>query len=329
MPYRSVEIKGDRVFLINQTLLPTKLETIEIKTLEEMFNAIKTMVVRGAPAIGIAAAGGMGLFIKSQNEFNLNSLMAAGGYLKQSRPTAVNLAWAVDEVIDYCREHQNDPNLQKNVWQFIKKLDNENEQMNRDMAKHGADLIESGKKINALTHCNAGSIATAFWGTALGVINELHERKQINMVYADETRPRLQGGKLTAWELMEDGIPVTVITDNMAAYMMKQGKIDAVFVGADRIAVNGDTANKIGTYNVAIIANYHHIPFYIVAPTSTIDLNIPNGHAIPIEERDAREVTHINEQAIFHKGGKVINPAFDVTPAKLITGIVTEKGVAL
>jgi methylthioribose-1-phosphate isomerase len=203
----------------------------------------------------------------------------------------------------------------------------EDEAINRAMGKNGADLIAKGKKVNVLTHCNTGSLATVYWGTALGVIRELHQRGQINHVYADETRPRLQGGKLTAWELLQERIPSTVITDNMAAYMMKLGKIDVVFLGADRIAANGDAANKIGTYNVAIIAKYHNIPFYVVAPTSTIDTTIASGKDIEIEARDSSEVTHINGQLIFPEGVHVANPSFDVTPAELITGIVTEKRV--
>ena len=188
-------------------------------------------------------------------------------------------------------------------------------------------LVLKNTKVNALTHCNAGSLATVYWGTALGVIRELHQRGQIKHVYADETRPRLQGGKLTAWELLQDNIPVTVITDNMAAYFMQQGKIDIIFVGADRVTANGDAANKIGTYGLAISANYHNVPFYIVAPLSTIDTQLATGKEIEIEERDSKEVTHINNQAIMPEKINVANPAFDVTPHELITCIVTEKKV--
>ncbi|MGD9153058.1 MAG: S-methyl-5-thioribose-1-phosphate isomerase [Gammaproteobacteria bacterium] len=324
---KTIQIKNKKVFLIDQTIIPKKLKIIEIKTCNEMFDAIKTMVVRGAPAIGVAAAAGMALFIDQLTALQQDKIQQAGEFLKKARPTAVNLMWAVDKVIAHCGNF-NDLNTLKNaIWNLVEKMAQEDEAINRAMGKNGADLIPKNKKVNILTHCNAGSLATVYWGTALGVIRELHQRSQVKHVYADETRPRLQGGKLTAWELLQDNIPVTVITDNMAAYMMQQGKIDVIFVGADRIAANGDAANKIGTFGLAIVANYHKVPFYVVAPKSTIDIKLATGKEIEIEERDSTEVTHINNQTIMPKEVDVANPAFDVTPHELITGIVTEKKV--
>jgi methylthioribose-1-phosphate isomerase len=324
---KTIQIDNKKVFLIDQTVIPKELKIVEIKTLEEMFSAIKTMVVRGAPAIGVAAAAGMALFVDQLDTLQQEKINQAGEHLKQARPTAVNLMWAVNRILEYCKNFNEINTLKNATWELVTNMAREDEEINRAMGKNGADLIPKNKKVNVLTHCNTGSLATVYWGTALGVIRELHQRKQINRVYADETRPRLQGGKLTAWELLQDNIPVTVITDNMAAYVMQQGKVDAVFVGADRVAANGDAANKIGTYGLAITANYHKIPFYIVAPLSTIDINLATGDEIKIEERDGREVTHINGQSIMPENITVINPSFDVTPHQLITGIVTEKQV--
>lgn len=328
---KTIEIKDKRVFMIDQTLIPYELKIVEIKDITDMFQAIKTMVVRGAPAIGVAAAAGMALFIKSLEGTGVNKeiINKAGDYLINSRPTAVNLAWAVEKVQKYCQKFNSLQSLKTKIWIFVKNMAKEDEKINRTIGRNGANLIAGGKKISVATHCNAGSLATVYWGTAIGVIHELFDRGQINMVYADETRPRLQGGKITAWELEQNNIPVTVLTDNMASYIMNRGLIDIIVVGADRIASNGDTANKIGTYSLAISAKYHNIPFYIAAPVSTIDFSIPNGSYINIEERDPEEVTHINGNNILPKGINVVNPAFDVTPAKLITGIITEKGVIL
>ena len=320
---KTIEIKHKTVWMIDQNLIPKELKIIEIKSLEEMYEAIKVMKVRGAPAIGVAAAAGMALFVESLEGYDVKKIEAAGDYLISSRPTAVNLMWAVKKTIEFIK--QNEMHFKDRLWKFVADLAEEDEQINRAMGKNGADLVSG--KVNVLTHCNAGSLATVYWGTALGVIRELHARGRLGMVYADETRPRLQGGKLTVWELVQDNIPVTVLTDNMAAYMMKQGKIDMVVVGADRIALNGDTANKIGTYSLAINAAYHNVPFYIAAPISTIDFHCQSGDDIPIEERDGEEVTHINEMRIMPSGVQIINPSFDVTPAELIKGIITEKKV--
>ncbi|MGD9108875.1 MAG: S-methyl-5-thioribose-1-phosphate isomerase, partial [Gammaproteobacteria bacterium] len=271
---KTIQIKNKKVFLIDQTIIPKELKIIEIKTCNEMFDAIKTMVVRGAPAIGVAAAAGMALFVDQLTVLQQDKIQQAGEFLKKARPTAVNLMWAVDKVIAHCGNFNDLDTLKNATWDLVEKMAQEDEAINRAMGKNGADLIPKNKKVNVLTHCNAGSLATVYWGTALGVIRELHQRGQVKHVYADETRPRLQGGKLTAWELLQDNIPVTVITDNMAAYMMQQGKIDVIFVGADRIAANGDAANKIGTFGLAIVANYHKVPFYVVAPKSTIDIKL-------------------------------------------------------
>lgn len=325
---RTIDIKNKKVFLIDQTKLPKKLEIVEIKSLEEMYTAIQIMIVRGAPAIGVAAAAGMALKIESMVGEVVDSklLLMTGEYLKTARPTAVNLAWAVDKVLDFAKGYSLLVKLKTDIWRFVEDLANQDELINRAMGKNGADVL-TNKNLKIITHCNAGSLATVYWGTALGVIRELFNREQIEMVYADETRPRLQGGKLTSWELMEDNVPVTVMTDNMAAYLMSKEKIDAVIVGADRIALNGNAANKIGTYSLAISANFHGVPFYVAAPISTIDFTIKSGKQIIIEERDQQEVTHIDDISIMPRNVKTINPSFDVTPAKLITGIITEKRV--
>ncbi len=324
---KTIEIQEQRVFMINQLLIPTKLEIIEIRTIEEMFMAIQTMIVRGAPAIGVSGAIGLALYIKVSSPADMlpEKLRAAADYLISARPTAVNLAWAVKLTLNYALSI-NDSNILKNkIWEFVSNLAADDIRINKAIGVVGAEHFNANRKITILTHCNAGSLATVYWGTALGVIRELNERNKIEHVYADETRPRLQGGKLTSWELMQDNIPVSVITDNMAAYVMKKGLVDAVIVGADRIALNGDTANKIGTYGLAVLAKYHNVPFYIAAPVSTIDFQIETGSDIIIEERTSTEVTHINGQLILPEGVNVLNPSFDVTSASLITGIITEE----
>ncbi len=324
----SIDIQEERVFLIDQTVIPAELNRIEIMSLEEMHRAIQTMIIRGAPAIGVAAAAGIALFIKSmphQNAVDHSAITRAGNHLRTARPTAVNLAWAVQKTIEFCSDYSTTSVLKNDIWKFVHELAEEDIRINHAIGCNGANLFK--KKVRLLTHCNAGSLATVHWGTALGVIRELHQREQIERVFADETRPRLQGGKLTAWELLQDNIPCTVITDNMAAYVMKTIGIDAVIVGADRIAANGDTANKIGTYNLAIVAHYHQVPFYIAAPISTIDITTDSGTNIIIEEREPSELTHINGHSVYPQGIHVINPSFDVTPAALIAGIITEKGV--
>jgi methylthioribose-1-phosphate isomerase len=296
------------------------------------------MIVRGAPAIGIAAAFGMAvggrelkvesLKLKVSDAPLIKKFIQFGDYLKSSRPTAVNLAWAVDRMITRISNHEprtTNHELRTILWAEAVAILNEDIAMNKAMGENGATLIKKGMTI--LTHCNAGALATGGHGTALGVIRTAHAQGKNIRVFADETRPRLQGARLTVFELQQDKIPVTLITDNMAGYLMKQGKIDCVIVGADRITRNGDVANKIGTYSVAVLANHHHIPFYVAAPYSTIDPTLKSGDSIPIEERDKDEVLRVGKTAIARPQTQVYNPAFDVTPSKLVTAIITESGV--
>jgi len=318
--------------MIDQTILPYEFKTVDIKTAEEMYSAIKNMIVRGAPAIGIAGAHGVALaaieLSKSVNEKTefINLLQKEADYLKSSRPTAVNLMWAVDKQMEIAKNTKG--SIQEITDAIIKngiKLENEDIEINKKMGDYGAEVVPKGATI--LTHCNAGALATVGYGTALGVIRSAFAKDPTIKVFADETRPRQQGARLTTWELTQDGIPTTLITDGMCSYFMSKGMIDMVVTGADRIAANGDTANKIGTYTVAIAAKYHNVPFYIAAPLSTIDTSIKSGKEIPIEERSHEEVTHINGDWICAKDVNIINPGFDVTPHELITGIITEKGI--
>lgn len=319
--------------MVDQTLVPYEFKYVDIKTGQQMYDAIQTMVVRGAPAIGIAGAHGVALFaqegvnkgIKSKEEF-VNWLIDKANYLISCRPTAVNLRWAVAKQIELIKN--SDSEIQGIVDELIKngiQLENEDIEINKKIGDFGTEVVPKGATI--LTHCNAGALATVGYGTALGVVRSAFAKDKTIQVFADETRPRQQGARITTFELVMDKIPVTLITDGMCSYFMKKGMIDMVVVGADRIAANGDTANKIGTYTVAIAAKYHNIPFYVAAPLSTIDINIKSGEEIPIEERDHREVTHINGKSICAEGVNIINPGFDVTPNELITGIITEKGI--
>lgn len=318
--------------MIDQTLLPKEFKLVDVKTAEEMYSAIKNMIVRGAPAIGIAGAHGMSLAAielskqtTDKNEF-LNLLSQKAQYIKSSRPTAVNLAWAVDKQMNLARNIQGSiADITRALKENGIKLENEDIEINKKMGDYGAEVVPKGASI--LTHCNAGALATVGYGTALGVIRSAYAKDSTIKVFADETRPRQQGARLTTWELTRDGIPVTLITDGMCSYFMSKGMINMVVTGADRIAANGDTANKIGTYTVAIAAKYHNVPFYIAAPLSTIDITIKSGKDIPIEERNHEEVTHINGDWICAKDVNIINPSFDVTPNELITGIITEKGI--
>lgn len=318
--------------MIDQTILPKEFKLVDIKTTEEMYYAIKDMIVRGAPAIGIAGAHGVALAAielsktEQDKQMFLNKLKEKAEYLKSSRPTAVNLMWAVDKQMEVAKSTQGSIEDIKNA--LIKngiKLENEDIEINKKMGDYGAEVVPKGATI--LTHCNAGALATVGYGTALGVIRSAYAKDPTIKVFADETRPRQQGARLTTWELTQDGIPTTLITDGMCSYFMSKGMINMVVVGADRIAANGDTANKIGTYTVAIAAKYHNVPFYIAAPLSTIDISIKSGKEIPIEERSHDEVTHINGDWICAKDVNIINPGFDVTPHELITGIITEKGI--
>jgi len=295
-------------------------------------DAIRNMVVRGAPAIGVAAAMGIALGARDAEAGHVSELRRAFDQIceamGETRPTAVNLFWAIrrmQQKFATCSELPVDQ-LRQALITEAQRMYVEDIAANEAMGRHGATLMPASGGV--LTHCNAGALATCGYGTALGVIRAAVEAGKKIQVYADETRPFLQGSRLTAWELMKDGIPTTVISDNMAGAMMKQGKIGAVVVGADRIAANGDVANKIGTYTVAVLAKEHGIPFYVAAPFSTVDLETPDGSKIPIEQRSTREVTHIAGKAIAPDGVKVENPAFDVTPAKYVGAIITERGVA-
>ena len=329
---KTIEWVDNKSRMIDQTILPYEFKTVDISTAEEMFYAIKDMIVRGAPAIGIAGAHGVSLAaielskIESDKNIFLNKLQEKADYLKSSRPTAVNLMWAVDKQIKLALE--TDGSIETVTKALIDngiKLENEDIEINKKMGDYGAEVVPKGATI--LTHCNAGALATVGYGTALGVIRSAYAKDPTIKVFADETRPRQQGARLTTYELIRDGIDTTLITDGMGAHFMKKGMIDVVVVGADRIALNGDSANKIGTYMVAIAAKYHNIPFYIAAPKSTIDPSIKTGEEIVIELRNKEEVTTINDKSICTDKVNVINPGFDVTPAELITGIITEYGI--
>ncbi len=329
---KTIEWVDNKSRMIDQTILPYEFKTVDISTAEEMYFAIKDMIVRGAPAIGIAGAHGVSLAAieLSKNETDKNNflkkLQEKADYLKSSRPTAVNLMWAVDKQMKLAKEI--DGSIETITNALIEngvKLENEDIEINKKMGDYGAEVVPKGATI--LTHCNAGALATVGYGTALGVIRSAYAKDPTIKVFADETRPRQQGARLTTWELTQDGIPTTLITDGMCSYFMSKGMIQMVVVGADRIAANGDTANKIGTYTVAIAAKYHNVPFYIAAPLSTIDTSIKSGKEIPIEERSHEEVTHINGDWVCAKDVNIINPGFDVTPHELITGIITEKGI--
>lgn len=320
--------------MVDQTAIPYEYKFINITNGDEMFNAIRNMIVRGAPAIGIAGAHGIVLYAQelsqknlSRNEF-INELIIKAEYMQTSRPTAVNLMWACQKQIDVIKQSTSDiSGIIKELKMNAIKLENEDIEINKKIGDFGAEIVPKGAVI--LTHCNAGALATVGYGTALGVVRSAFAKDNTIQVFANETRPRQQGARITTFELAMDGIPVTLITDGMCSYFMKKGMIDMVVVGADRIAANGDTANKIGTYTVAIAANYHKIPFYIAAPLSTIDISIATGAEIPIEERSNEEVTHINGKRICAEGINIINPGFDVTPNELISGIITEKGILM
>jgi methylthioribose-1-phosphate isomerase len=329
---QTLEWTDNGVRFIDQTKLPTEETYVNCTTYQEVADVIRNMVVRGAPAIGVAAAMGIALGVKNSKADNTGDLKRDFDeiceVIGKTRPTAVNLFWAIrrmQQKFETLRVRPT-PQLKLALIEEAKRMHAEDIAINKAMGKHGAALMPASGGV--LTHCNAGALATAGYGTALGVIRAAIEAGKKIHVFADETRPFLQGSRLTAWELVKDGIPTTVISDNMSGAIMRQGKIGAVIVGADRIAANGDVANKIGTYTVAVLAKEHGIPFYVAAPISTVDLDTPDGSKIPIEQRNPAEVTHIAGKAVTPDGVSIENPAFDVTPAKYVTAIVTERGIA-
>jgi methylthioribose-1-phosphate isomerase len=323
------------VLMLDQRLLPTEEKWLTLKTFEEVAAGIKDMIVRGAPAIGVSAAYGVALGASQFIGTNIDDFEEEFDYIctemAKARPTAVNLFWAIDRMKRTFNAAKADGKSITEIKQILiddaKAIHDEDIEAQRLIAKFGGELLQDNSTV--LTHCNAGALATGgVWGTALGVIRGAVDQGKTIEVYADETRPYLQGARLTAWELMEDDIPVTLITDNMSGHIMKKGGIHAVVVGSDRIAANGDVANKIGTYMVAVLAKRHGIPFYVAAPLSTVDMNCPTGDEIPIEERDRREITHVKDIQLAPEGVGISNYAFDVTPNDLVTAIITEKGVA-
>ncbi len=337
-PVYPVIWQDDHVRLIDQTRLPTELTVVEIRRSDDMARAIQTMIVRGAPAIGVAAAYGMYLgAVEIQTDDPtqfLTELTQISEMLAATRPTAVNLFWAIRRMLKVASDAialdttASISKIQATLLDAAQAIAHDDLQTCKAIGDHGLTVLPtSPEKLRLLTHCNAGALATAGYGTALGVVRSAWTAGRLERVFADETRPRLQGAKLTTWECVQESIPVTLITDNMAAHCMKLGLIDVVVVGADRIAANGDAANKIGTYSVAICAQAHNIPFYVAAPLSTIDFELPDGSHIPIEERDPEEVYQMGLTRLCPEGVEFYNPAFDVTPASLITGIMTEHGV--
>ncbi len=331
MQFRTLEFTGEALRLIDQTKLPRTVQYLDCTTVSDVFQAIRNLVVRGAPAIGVAAGYTMVLAIRSKNYGSSADLLAAlaktGNYLKSCRPTAVNLAWAVDRMIGVVNKSTDTDcgRLVELLETEARLIEDEDRLMCEKIGQNGEPLIPDGAAV--LTHCNAGALATAGMGTALAPIYTAHQQGKNIRVYADETRPLWQGARLTAWELQLEGIDVTLLCDNAAASLFAAGKIDVVIVGADRIAKNGDVANKIGTYNVAVLAEKHSVPFYVAAPRSTIDRNLNSGDQIPIEMRAAEEVTQPGGLPIAPEGTKVYAPAFDMTPNSLITAIITAEGI--
>jgi methylthioribose-1-phosphate isomerase len=329
----TIDVQDDAIVMVDQRKLPAQEVYVRCRTAPEVAKAIRTMVIRGAPAIGVAAAYGIALGMKRSTakgtrQFAVDfqktcDLMAA------TRPTAVNLFWAIDRMkrtfAEGAQAGESPEELVQRLEREAKAIHDEDVANCRAMGRHGAQMVPDGARV--LTHCNAGALATAGYGSALGVVRAAVEQGKKIAVFADETRPFLQGARLTAWELVREGIHTTVITESMAGPLMRAGEIDLVVVGADRIAANGDTANKIGTYTVAVMAKEHNLPFYVAAPLSTIDLSTPDGDHIPIEERDQREVSHLGASQLTPAGANIRNPAFDITPHRYITGIITERGI--
>lgn len=337
---KTLELTCDGVRMLDQTRIPHDVQYLTYTTPQAVAQAIQTMVVRGAPAIGIAGAFGMVLSTRlhlaenSTWEALFSAIHQDAEILRESRPTAVNLAWAIDRMLNVLATYQpleDSPQTRTDLLEAFTTLAqsilDDDVRGNQKMGQYGATLIPKGGKI--LTHCNAGALATGGYGTALGVVRSAFAQDPTVSVYADETRPRLQGARLTTWELIEDGIPVTLLTDGMSGSLMRAGKVDLVIVGADRIAANGDVANKIGTYNLALVAKAHNVPFYVAAPLSTLDLSTLTGEDIPIEEREASEIYEMNGETLCPvEQTRYYNPAFDVTPAPLVAAIITEAGIA-
>jgi methylthioribose-1-phosphate isomerase len=323
--YPAVEWREGAVWMIDQRRLPFEQIMVEHRTVQDVAESIRSMVIRGAPAIGVAAAYGLALAARQYASFSRDIFEQSCDLLAATRPTAVNLVWALNRMRGVWDDPLPGGSVAERLLGLALQIDAEDVQINRKMGQIGASLLPETCAV--LTHCNAGALATSGYGTALGVIRAAVSAGKKITVWADETRPFLQGARLTVWELQEDGIPVTLITDNMAASMMQAGKVDAVIVGADRVAANGDVANKIGTYGLAVLARYHGIPFYVAAPLSTIDLGTASGSEIPIEERSPDEVLNFWGSPIARPHTLVRNPAFDVTPAHLVTAIITEVGI--
>jgi len=330
---RTIEWDAGQVKLIDQRRLPHEYVVVRLHDCRDVARAIQEMYIRGAPAIGAAAAFGLALAAENSPATTPTELLAdlrrAAALLRGTRPTAVNLSWAIERMLRRAQTEMEGgrdvPSIVRALVSEAQALADEDVAINRRIGLHGAKIIPQGARI--LTHCNAGALATVDYGTALGIVRAAHEQGKGIHVFVDETRPRLQGARLTTWELMQEGIPITLIADNAAGHLMCTGQVDLVLVGADRVAANGDVANKIGTYKLAVIAQENGIPFYVAAPASSIDLSTPTGDDIPIEERDAREITHIGGTCIAPTGVEVYNPAFDVTPHRYITGLITEKGI--
>ncbi len=326
---RTVWWEDDQLKMIDQRVLPLRFEVLSYSDHRAVAQAITDMVVRGAPAIGAAGAFGMALAALHSPATDRDGLLAdlaqAKAVLDAARPTAVNLSWATERIMRVARNQISPGNLVSAVLAEAQRIADEDVEINRRMGAFGAEIVP--QRANILTHCNTGSLATVDFGTALGVVRAAVEQGKQVHVWVDETRPRLQGARLTAWELMHDGIPMTLIADNAAGMLMRLGKVDLVLFGADRVAANGDVANKIGSYKLAVIARENGIPCYSVVPTPTIDLSLAHGDLIPIEERDPREVTHVGAEQIAPDGVPVYNPAFDVTPHRYLTGIITEEGI--
>ncbi|MFO7847961.1 MAG: S-methyl-5-thioribose-1-phosphate isomerase [Balneolaceae bacterium] len=329
--YQSIIWQNDQLTIIDQTKLPGKEEYIDLNTAENVWEAIKQLKVRGAPAIGITGAYGLYLAVRNNETDRFDEFFEAANkaanYLNSSRPTAVNLSWALNHILDKLLENSKLPvsDLKKMILQTAIDIHDEDRQLCRQIGEHGEKLVPEGAQI--LTHCNTGGLATGQYGTAFSVIYHAHRQGKVKKVWVDETRPLLQGARLTTWELQKAGIPFSLNIDSAAAFLMKQGNADLVVIGADRITANGDTANKIGSYGLAVLANAHNIPFYVAAPYSTIDMNLQHGGLIDIEQRDPAEVSRFMNTPTAPEGIDVYNPAFDVVPHSLITAIITERGI--